>query len=77
VLRDLDRKDTVVVGFDISQMAIDLMKRGFLKVIIEQNPYQFSYAALRAMFNYIYLDEMPQRIQYTGLSILTSECLED
>ncbi len=76
-LRDLDAKDTVVVGFDLSQMAISLMKQGYLKVIIEQNPFQFSYSALKTMFNYLYLDEMPQRIQYTGLSILTSECLEE
>jgi len=76
-LRDLNVKDTVVVGFDISQMAADLMKDGFLKVIIEQNPFHFSYTALRTMFNYLYLDEAPQRIQYTGLSILTSECLEN
>ncbi len=77
VLRDLNMKDTVVVGFDISQMATDLMKQGYLKVIIEQNPCQFSYSALKTMFNYLYVDEAPQKIQYTGLSILTSECLED
>ena len=76
VLRDLNIKDTAVVGFDISQMAADLMKDGFLKVIIEQNPFQFSYTALRTMFNYLYLAEVPQKIQHTGLSILTSECLE-
>lgn len=77
VLRDLGLNDTAVVGFDISLMAVDLMKQGFLKVIIEQNPFQFSYMALKTMFNYLYLDEVPQKIQYTGLSILTSECLGD
>ena len=77
VLRDLGIKDTVVVGFDISPIAVDLMKQGYLKVIIEQNPYQFSYSALKTVFNYLYLGEVPQQIQYTGLSILTSECLED
>jgi len=75
VLRDLNVKDTVVVGFDISQAAADLMKEGFLKVIIEQNPFQFSYSALRMMFNYLYMGEVPDRIQHTILSILTSECL--
>ncbi len=77
VLRDLNMKDTVVVGFDISQMATDLMRQGYLKVIIEQNPAQFSYQALKMMFNRLYMGEMPQKIQYTGLSILTSECLEN
>ncbi len=75
VLRDLGVQDIVVVGFDISQMASDLMKQGYLKVIIEQNPSHFSYAALKTMFNYLYLGETPPAVQYTGLSILTSECL--
>jgi len=77
VLRDRQKKDTVVVGFDLSPMAADLMKAGYLKVIIEQNPFQFSYNALKAMFNYMYLGDIPQKIQYSGLSILTSECLDD
>ena len=75
VLRDLGMKDTVVVGIDISQMAAELMRQGYLKVIIEQNPFQFSYNALKAMFNHLYLGETPAKIQHTGLSILTSECL--
>lgn len=77
VLRDLNRKDTAIVGFDISEMATELMRQGYLKVIIEQNPAQFSYQALKTMFNHLYMGEVPQKIQYTGLSILTSECLED
>ena len=75
-LRDLEIKDTAVVGFDISHEAAELMKQGYLKVIIEQNPYQFSYSALRMMFNYLYLGVVPEKTQHTGLSILTSECLE-
>jgi|LSQX01.1.fsa_nt_gb LacI family transcriptional regulator len=77
VLRDLNQKDPVIVGFDISEMAKNLLKEGYLKVIIEQNPFQFSYMALKSMFNYIYMNEKPQEIQYTDLSILTSECLGD
>jgi len=76
VVRDLDIKDTVIVGFDMSQTAADLMKQGFLQVIIEQNPFHISYSALKMMFNYLYLDAKPEKSQYhTALSILTSECL--
>lgn len=77
VLRDLGVRDVAVVGFDISRIAMELMKQGYLKVIIEQYPKQFSYQALKTMFNYLYLDEVPPGIQYTSLSVLTSECLED
>jgi len=77
VLRDRKIKDTVVVGFDLSLMATDLMKEGYLKVIIDQNPFQFSYNSLKTMFYYLYANEIPQKIQYSGLSIVTSECLDD
>ena len=76
VLRDLGARDTAVVGFDISQTAAELMRQGYVKVIIEQNPYQFSYSALRIMFKRLYLGLLPEKIQHTPLSILTSECLE-
>lgn len=75
VLRDLKITDTVVVGFDISQVAIELMRQGFLDVIIEQNPERIAYNALKAMFRYLYFDEKPEAVQWTNLSILTSECL--
>lgn len=75
VLRDLDIKDIVVVGFDISKMAVDFMKQGYLKVIIEQNPEDFSYNAMKAMFNHLYYGEIPEKIQYTGISILIGECV--
>ncbi len=77
VLRDLELKDIAIVGFDISKIAIHLMKQGYLKVMIEQNPAQFTYTALKTMFNYLFMGEIPQKIQYSGLSILTSECFED
>ncbi|MEN6595910.1 MAG: substrate-binding domain-containing protein [Clostridiaceae bacterium] len=77
VLRDLGRKDIVVVGFDLSDMGEQLMKQGYLKVMIEQRPELFSYQAARAMFNYLYYNETPEKIQYSDLAIITSECLMD
>ena len=75
VLRDLRRDDIIVVGFDISNMATEIMKEGYLKVLIEQNPFQIAYLTLKAMFNRIYLNEQTPPIQHTPLSIVTSECL--
>lgn len=77
VLKDLGRKDIAVVGFDLSEMATGLMKEGYLKVMLEQNPEKISYQALKTMFNYLYLGEVPNRIQHSGISILTSECLAE
>lgn len=77
VLRDMGRKDIVVVGFDLSVMGERLMKEGYLKVMIEQRPELFSYNAARVMFNYLYYNEVPEKMQYSELAIITSECLPD
>jgi len=75
VLHDSNRKDIVVVGFDMSNLTEILMKQGYIKVILEQNPYQFSHSALRIMYEYFYLDMIPDKIQHTALSIMVSESL--
>lgn len=77
VLRDLGRTDIAVVGFDMSETANELMKCGYIKVIIEQSPELFSYLALKAMFENIYYKKKTQEIIHTGLSIVTSECLTE
>lgn len=75
VLRRQNRQDIPVVGFDRSQGSIDLMKQGFLKVIIEQGPEEFSFRALHEMFELLYFGRVPNPVSYSNLSILTSECL--
>lgn len=75
VLRDLGRKDIVIVGFDTSEQTTDLMKQGYIKIILEQNPEDFSYRALKMMFDYTFFDVVPPPVVNTDISILTSECL--
>ena len=77
VLRDLHRQDIALVGFDLSTEGIELMRGGFIKVIIEQKPESFSYLALRLLFQYITEGKVPEVINKTPLYIMTSECIED
>ena len=75
-LRDLERSDIVLVGFDISEETSALMQEGYVKVLLEQKPDFFSYEALRILFDYMYKGTMPPRITHTDITILTSECLK-
>lgn len=75
-LHDLGRKDVALVGFDLSNDGISLMKDGYIRVIIEQKPESFSSLATTLMFRYLAAGEKPEEQNYTPLYILTSECLD-
>lgn len=75
VLRDLGRKDITVVGFDLSDDVIELMRQGYITVIIDQKPEQVAYYGMELLFKYLYMGKKPERIHLTPLSLLTSECL--
>lgn len=77
VLQELSRTDIPLVGFDLSEDGKELMRSGFIKVIIEQKPELFSYLAAKRLFVYLSEGKMPREVEQTPLYILTSECLDD
>lgn len=77
VLRDLNRTDIMVVGFDLNEEAIGLMQQGFITAIIDQNPGQMAYQAMEMLFKYLYMGRKPERVQLTPVYLLTSECLSE
>lgn len=77
VLKDLDRTDIALVGFDLSESGIHLMKEGYIKVIIEQKPEVVACKATVLLFRHIAENKHPDTINNTPLYILTSECLDE
>ncbi len=75
-LRDLNRTDVALVGFDLSSDGIELMKKGYIKVIIEQKPETMSVLATTLMFNFLTKNEKPNPYNFTPLYVVTSECLD-
>lgn len=74
VLHDLHEKNVSVVGFDISKNSIELMRDGYIKVIIETKPEITSFQAAKIMYEYLIDRIIPQEINYTPIYIMTSEC---
>lgn len=75
LLRDRGVTHLPVVGFDTSPETAALMRSGYLKVLLEQAPADFSYRALRILFDYLYRQIVPTSVIHTDVAILTSECL--
>ncbi|NLN04152.1 MAG: substrate-binding domain-containing protein [Clostridiaceae bacterium] len=77
VLKELNRKDIVVVGYDFSKETHELMKQGYIKVILMQEPEIQGYLSLKILCEYLLHNKKPDdEIIYTKISIATSECLD-
>lgn len=77
VLKELNRQDIVVVGYDFSEETYNLMKEGYIKVILMQEPERQGYLSLKTLCEHILnVKEPKQEKIYTQISIVTSECLD-
>ena len=77
VLKDQKKQDVVLVGFNLSESGIALMKEGFIKVIIDTAPEAYAYLAAKVMYEHLSEGIRPERKIQTPISILTSECFAD
>lgn len=77
VLKELGKKDIVVVGYDFSEETYGLMKEGYIKVILMQEPERQGYLSLKILCEYILHGKQPEENTiHTQISIVTSECLD-
>lgn len=74
-LEAMGRDDIPLVGFDASAETAELMRSGYMKVLLEQNPTEFAYRALKILFDNAYHGLRPPAVNHTEVTILTSECL--
>lgn len=77
VLKEQGRQNIVLVGFNLSESGIALMKEGFIKVVIDTAPQTQAYLAAKTMYEFLSEGVLPERVIWTPISILTSECFED
>ena len=77
VLKEQNRQNVSLVGFNLSQSGIALMKEGFIKVIIDTAPEAQGYLAAKVIYEFLSEGIFPDRIIGTPLSILTSECFDN
>ena len=74
-LRDLKRKDIVVLGFDITEESKALMRDGYLTIVIDQNTSYQAYTLLKLVAEYLLFGYQPPEVVNTEVSILISEFL--
>jgi len=77
VLKDAGMRGTAVAGFDLGAETRALLAEDFIQIIIEQNPENIAYKALKIMFDRLFEGVVPPQICHTDLSVITSECIGD
>lgn len=62
-LEELNRKDVVVVGYDISPYVTECLQNGYCDAILYQNPYNQGYSSVKAMAQYLIDGTLPSSDQ--------------
>lgn len=66
----------VLVGYDGIEKNIQMMKEGFVDVLISQRPYFQGYESTKMLCNYLIKKVVPQKVNYIPLDILVPENVE-
>lgn len=62
-LVELNRKDIVVVGYDISPFVTECLENGYCDATLFQNPYQQGYTSVKVMARYLLDGTLPSKNQ--------------
>ncbi len=60
VLKSLNRKDMLLIGFDTSNELLDALEDGWCDVLLYQNPYRQGYVAVEALAQYVQDARLPE-----------------
>lgn len=77
ICKELNRQDVTVVGFDLTEDVKQLMREGYLDIVLDQKPDLQACQATKTLFSH--LTEIPcdVSIQTMPVYIFSSECLDE
>jgi LacI family transcriptional regulator len=62
-----------VIGYDLLDENVKLLKEGQIKFIISQRPEEQTYRAVKKLFEFLTLNKTPEKMEYLPVDIVTSE----
>lgn len=75
-LETINRKDVVLVGFDLLEENIHFLKEGFISYLLAQRPEKQAYFSVLDMCNELIFHKETQRLNYMPIDILTKENID-
>jgi LacI family transcriptional regulator len=69
-------KSINVIGYDLLDSNVRLLKSGGIRFLIGQRPEEQTYKGIKKLFEYLSLHKIPEKIEYLPVDIVTSENVE-
>ncbi len=73
VLENLNRRDIVLVGYDVYPANTEYLRRNFIKFLVAQQPKEQGMKAVRSMFSHLVEHLQPVKFEYQKVEIVNSE----
>lgn len=71
-----DLKTIFLLGYDASTKNSKYLKNGTIDFLIDQEPFEQGYKGMKALFDYLFFDVMPNSIYNSPINIITKENIE-
>jgi LacI family transcriptional regulator len=62
-----------VIGYDLLEKNVTLLKEGLIRFIIGQRPEEQTFRAVKKLFDFLSLNKVPDKMEYLPIDIVTSE----
>jgi LacI family transcriptional regulator len=72
-LEERDQRSVSLVGYDLSDINVKYLRSGLTKFLIGQRPEEQSYKGIKKLFEFLYLNKVPDKLEYLPVDIVTSE----
>ena len=76
ILQEFANDRIALVGFDLSDASIALMRDGAIDILLDQKPDEHAYHAAKTLFQHLTVLRCNTSVQYMPLYIYSSECLD-
>jgi LacI family transcriptional regulator len=62
-----------LIGYDLLDLNVQFLKMGIIKFLIGQRPEEQAYKGIKKLFEFLYLQKVPDKLEYLPVDIVTSE----
>ncbi|HEX2969047.1 MAG TPA: LacI family DNA-binding transcriptional regulator [Bacteroidales bacterium] len=72
-LKRCGRKDINIIGYDLLDENVSLLKEGIIKFLIGQRPEEQAYLGIKKLMDYLSMNKIPEKYQYLPVDIISSQ----
>jgi len=72
-LNDNGLKSVNLIGYDLLDQNVEFLRSGIIRFLIGQRPEEQTYKGIKKLFDYLYLNRIPEKTEYLPVDIITSE----